>query len=86
MQIEPLLPLRASELGPAEGRNDFEYEPSKKEVLATILPLYVEIELYRITLEAIASEFGARMSAMDSATKKAKEMIGSRTLEFNRAR
>jgi F-type H+-transporting ATPase subunit gamma len=82
----PLLPVRAHELPATEGRNDFEYEPSKPEVLETILPLYVEISLYRIMLEAIASEFGARMSAMDNATKNAKEMIGSLTLEFNRAR
>ncbi len=86
VQIEPLLPLRTSELSPSEGRIDFEYEPSKEDVLATLLPLYVEVELYRIMLEAVASEFGARMSAMDSATKNAKEMIGSLTLVFNRAR
>jgi F-type H+-transporting ATPase subunit gamma len=82
----PLLPVRAIELPAAEGHIDFEYEPSKREVLDTILPLYVEIQLYRIMLEAIASEFGARMSAMDNATKNAKEMIGSLTLQFNRAR
>ncbi len=82
----PLLPVRAHELPATEGRLDFEYEPSKKEVLDTILPLYIEIQLYRIMLEAIASEFGARMSAMDNATKNAKEMIGSLTLQFNRAR
>jgi F-type H+-transporting ATPase subunit gamma len=84
--VEPLLPLPAGALEPHEGRIDFEYEPSQPEVLATLLPLYIEVELYRILLEAIASEFGARMSAMDSATKNAKEMIGSLTLEFNRAR
>ncbi|HZS38200.1 MAG TPA: ATP synthase F1 subunit gamma [Polyangia bacterium] len=84
--LEPLLPIKTAELPPNEGRIDFEYEPSKREVLDTLLPLYLEIELYRVMLEAIASEFGARMSAMDSATKNAKEMIGSLTLEFNRAR
>jgi F-type H+-transporting ATPase subunit gamma len=80
------LPLPAHELQPNEGRNDFEYEPSKEEVLSTLFPLYVETALYRVLLEAIASEFGARMSAMDNATKNAKEMIGSLTLQFNRAR
>jgi F-type H+-transporting ATPase subunit gamma len=82
----PLLPVRAEEMPVSEGRIDFEYEPSKGEVLDTLLPLYVEISLYRIMLEAIASEFGARMSAMDNATKNAKEMISSLTLQFNRAR
>jgi len=84
--FSPLLPVRANELAPNEGRIDFEYEPTKADVLDTILPLYVEIALYRIMLEAIASEFGARMSAMDNATKNAKEMISSLTLQFNRAR
>jgi F-type H+-transporting ATPase subunit gamma len=86
VQIEPLLPLQQSEFPAGEGRIDFEYEPSRAEVLDTLLPLYVEISLYRVFLEAIASEFGARMSAMDNATKNAKEMIGSLTLAFNRAR
>jgi F-type H+-transporting ATPase subunit gamma len=84
--VEPLLPVRETELGLHDARIDFEYEPSKEDVLATLLPLYVEIELYRVMLEAIASEFGARMSAMDSATKNAKEMISNLTLQFNRAR
>ncbi len=84
--MDTLLPIATSELPATEGRIDFEYEPSKTDVLDTILPLYVEISLYRIMLEAIASEFGARMSAMDNATKNAKEMIGSLTLQFNRAR
>jgi F-type H+-transporting ATPase subunit gamma len=84
--FQPLLPIRANEPPATAGRIDFEYEPSKAEVLDTILPLYVEIALYRIMLEAIASEFGARMSAMDNATKNAKEMISSLTLQFNRAR
>jgi len=82
----PLLPIRATELPQAEGRIDFEYEPSKADVLSTLVPLYIEIELYRVMLESIASEFGARLSAMDNATKNAKEMIGSLTLQFNRAR
>ena len=65
---------------------DFEYEPSKEDVLATALPLYLAVTIRRVFLEAVASEFGARMSAMDNATKNAKEMISSLTLQFNRAR
>jgi len=86
VEVQQLLPLKFGELPPNEGRNDFEYEPSKQELLATLLPLYVETTLLQIMLEAIASEFGARMSAMDSASKNAREMIGSLTLQFNRAR
>lgn len=65
---------------------DFEYEPSKEAVLATALPLYLQVTIRRMLLDAVASEFGARMSAMDNATKNAKEMISSLTLVFNRAR
>jgi F-type H+-transporting ATPase subunit gamma len=84
--FQPLLPVPTSELPATAGRIDFEYEPTKKEVLDTILPLYIEIQLYRVMLEAIASFFGAQMTSMDNATKNAKEMIGSLTLQFNRAR
>jgi F-type H+-transporting ATPase subunit gamma len=65
---------------------DFLYEPDRDAVLAHLLPLYLQIELQRIFLEAIASELGARMSAMDSASRNAKEMISRLTLQYNRAR
>src|SRR5256885_1629307 len=55
--LDTLLPLQTSQLPATEGRIDFEYEPSKDEVLSSLLPLYIEISLYRIMLEAIASEF-----------------------------
>jgi F-type H+-transporting ATPase subunit gamma len=84
--MEQLLPVRMSELPPEAPRIDFEYEPSKEELLSTLLPLYIETVLMQVMLEAIASFFAAQMTAMDSATKNAKEMIGSLTLEFNRAR
>lgn len=88
VQIEQLLPVvpRKPKEGSTATLLDFDYEPSKEDVLSTLVPLYVEIELLRVLLESIASEFGARMSAMDNATKNAKEMIGSLTLQFNRAR
>lgn len=90
IRIEQLLPIPPSKPTAEETSKDplieFEYEPSKADVLSTLVPLYIEVELYKILLESIASEFGARMSAMDNATKNAKEMIGSLTLQFNRAR
>jgi F-type H+-transporting ATPase subunit gamma len=86
VRIETLLPIEPAALPENATRFDFEYEPSKADVLSTLVPLYIEIELFRIMLESIASEFGARMSAMDNATKNAKEMIGNLTLQFNRAR
>ena len=65
---------------------DFLYEPSKAGLLDALLPLYVESQIYRGLLESIASEFGARMTAMDNATNNAKEMISTLTLQYNRAR
>jgi F-type H+-transporting ATPase subunit gamma len=70
----------------AGGAIDFSYEPSKKELLDILLPAYVESQIYRALLESIASEFGARMTAMDNATSNAKEMISALTLQYNRAR
>jgi F-type H+-transporting ATPase subunit gamma len=100
--IEPLLPIFASDImgpaaagmGPPETAPapaaataiDFLYEPSKRRLLDTLLPLYVQSQIYRALLEAVASEFGARMTAMDSATNNAKEMIAKYTLQYNRAR
>lgn len=85
-QVQPLLPVKLEAAATATDRNDFEYEPSKEELLSTLLPLYVETLLFQSMLESIASFFGAQMSAMDNASKNAKEMIGSLTLQFNRAR
>jgi len=62
------------------------YEPSKEALLSRLVPQYVQIGLYRAALESIAGEFGARMSAMESATKNAGEMISRLTLQYNRAR
>jgi F-type H+-transporting ATPase subunit gamma len=84
--VEPLLPVVPMKLDDAQGRNDFKYEPSRDVLLSHIVPLHVEVQIYRAILESIASEFGARMSAMDSATNNASDMIGRLTLDFNRAR
>lgn len=89
-----LLPIEPGELprsGP--GSNDGEarsgelvYEPSETALLEHLVPLYVQNALFRACLESIASEFGARMSAMDAATRNAGEMIDRLTLVYNRAR
>ncbi len=91
---EPLLPLVAGRLAAiasesgsaAGGQIDFLYEPDKGQLLDALLPLYVQSQVYRALLESIASEFGARMTAMDSATSNAKEVISRLTLQYNRAR
>ncbi|HEY8723818.1 MAG TPA: F0F1 ATP synthase subunit gamma [Gaiellaceae bacterium] len=68
------------------GTPDFIYEPEPEEILARLLPVYVETELYRALLESAASEQGARMTAMRNASKAAGELIDSLTLAMNRAR
>ena len=89
-KIVPLLPIVAeSGEGSAASEEylaDYIYEPSAAEVLAQLLPKYVEVQIFRAFLESVASEHGARMSAMDSASKNATEMIGKLTLQYNRAR
>jgi F-type H+-transporting ATPase subunit gamma len=72
-----------------EGRRytpDFIFEPEPEEILARLLPVYVETELYRALLESAASEQGARMTAMRNASKAAGELIDNLTLAMNRAR
>jgi F-type H+-transporting ATPase subunit gamma len=67
-------------------RGDFIFEPEPEEILARLLPVYVETELYRALLESAASEHGARMTAMRNASKNAGELIDGLTLAMNRAR
>ncbi len=65
---------------------DFIYEPEPEEILARLLPVYLETELYRALLESAASEQGARMTAMRNASSNAGELIDRLTLAMNRAR
>jgi F-type H+-transporting ATPase subunit gamma len=87
--LEPLLPVepQASE-GDDQGTAPAEYltEPNAASVLDRLLPQYVEVRVYHALLEAAASEHGSRMTAMDSATSNASEMIFRLTLQMNRAR
>jgi F-type H+-transporting ATPase subunit gamma len=91
--VEKLLPLdpagpqeRAESDGKEAARPLFVYEPDRKALLESLVPMYVEISILRALLENQASEFGARMTAMDAATRNAKEMIARLTLSYNRAR
>lgn len=65
---------------------DFIYEPGKEKILNSLLPKYLEIQMWRVLLESNASEQGARMTAMDNATENAKELIKILSLSYNRAR
>ena len=83
--IEQLLPVKPPATA-GIGSLEFLFEPGKAEILDFLLPLYVETQLHRSLLESVASEFGAKMTAMENATKNATEMIGRLTLQYNRAR
>ncbi|NLY37777.1 MAG: ATP synthase F1 subunit gamma [Firmicutes bacterium] len=83
--VERLLPIQAPSLEGSDSL-DYLYEPGPMAVLETILPRYCEIRVYQALLEAKASEHGARMIAMESATKNSSEMIEQLTLSYNKAR
>lgn len=79
-----LLPI--SDLKQEKSLSSYEYEPSEEEILNELLPQYAESLIYGALLDAKASEHGARMSAMKSATDNADDLIESYTLAYNRAR
>lgn len=83
--IEPFLPIKPLELADDQV-GDFIYEPNQVALLDTLLPMHVEVQIYRSLLESVASEYGARMTAMDAATNNANDMIDRLTLQYNRAR
>jgi F-type H+-transporting ATPase subunit gamma len=86
-----LIPFAAGDAAaPADAaqgaRLSYDYEPDEKEILAELLPRNLSIQIFRALLESNASEHGARMSAMDNATRNAGEMIGKLTITYNRTR
>jgi F-type H+-transporting ATPase subunit gamma len=91
--VEQILPVaRADEGGGEEGEADgsnlvgYKYEQPPAEIFSQLLPRLIETQIYRALLESVASEQGARMTAMDSASKNAGELIQSLTLNMNRIR
>src|SRR5450432_77187 len=95
---EPLFPLQKPEAAPPSAseapahepewaaHREYLFEPDRKVLMERLVPMYIEISILRALYESNASELGARMTAMESATKKAAEMIGKYTLIYNRAR
>ncbi|MRR06887.1 MAG: ATP synthase F1 subunit gamma [Deltaproteobacteria bacterium] len=84
--LKQLLPIEPPQGPDEEFSPEAIYEPSKEELLAELFPKNIEVQLFHAMLESIASEHGARMTAMDSASKNASEMIAKLTLQYNRAR
>ncbi len=85
--LEKLLPVEPpAEQDPFMAAVDYLYEPSPEAILDSILPKHIEVQAYRAMLESQASEMGARMTAMDSATRNARDMIDRLTLKYNKQR
>lgn len=88
LPIEP--PQETEEHAEAERRREqaleYIFEPPAEKLLATLLPRYVDAQIYHMLLESVASEFGARMTAMTNATENAGELIDNLTLNYNKAR
>ena len=85
---EPLLPIEpaAHPEGDIAAAGDYIYEPNPDAILASLLPRHVTTQVFRALMESVAGEYGARMTAMEAATKNAKEMIDVLTIQYNKAR
>ena len=84
---QQLLPIPKAE-GEQEAAEtvDYIYEPSPAAILGDLLPRHVRMQVYRALMESLAGEYGARMTAMEAATRNAKEMIEVLTIQYNKAR
>src|SRR5438270_895621 len=86
-ETHPLLPIEAQGDGDDGGSHEeYLYEPGPEAILASLLPRHVTIQVYRALMESAAGEFGARMTAMEAASKNAREMINLLTIQYNKAR
>ena len=84
---QQLLPIEAQGDGDDGGfHEEYLYEPGPEAILASLLPRHVTIQVYRALMESAAGEFGARMTAMEAASKNAREMINLLTIQYNKAR
>ena len=84
--VERLLPLQQLKTSHEQHAIDYIYEQPPEEIFNSLIPRYVEVQVYRALLESTAAEHGARMTAMEAATNNATELIDALTLSMNRAR
>jgi F-type H+-transporting ATPase subunit gamma len=84
--IERLLPIAKLEQEPSAAAIDYLFEPAPEQLLDTLLPFHVAVQVNRALLESSAAEHAARMTAMDSATRNAREMVERLTLYMNKVR
>jgi F-type H+-transporting ATPase subunit gamma len=83
---QQLIPMQIAETSSPAALTPYEYEPEQGEILAALLPRNICVQIFRALLENAASEQGARMGAMDNATRNAGEMIKKKTMQYNRSR
>ena len=85
-QAQQLIPLNSQESNENLPEETYEFEPDEDEILGNLLPKNISTQIFKAMLENSASEQGARMSAMDNATRNAGEMVDKLTIEYNRSR
>ncbi len=85
-QEQQIIPLKTSEIEENSSDDNYEFEPDEDEILSNLLPKNISTQIFKAMLENSASEQGSRMSAMDSATRNAGEMVDKLTIEYNRSR
>lgn len=86
LRIFPISPFKQGEEKDVSNEIEYIYEPPAKTILENLLPMYVHVQIYRAIAETSAGENGARMAAMDNATRNCEEMVSSLTLKYNKAR
>jgi F-type H+-transporting ATPase subunit gamma len=85
--VDQVLPVKFEPAPASEGPlTDYIYEPNQRALLDRLLPMYMEVTSFRALLDSVASEHGARMTAMDNAMRNASDVIDRLTLQYNRAR
>ncbi|MFH1222926.1 MAG: ATP synthase F1 subunit gamma [Pseudomonadota bacterium] len=86
LTVEPMFPIIPSRNDELSNVDAYVYEPGKNEIITELLPKYVKVEVFRMLLESLTSEHGARMTAMENATKNSEEMMKRLSLMYNRQR
>jgi F-type H+-transporting ATPase subunit gamma len=84
--VEQLLPIKPMDITEDVSAVEYSFEPSEEVLLEELLPRHINTQVYRVFLESVASEHGARMTAMEAASKNAEEMIDKLTILYNRTR
>jgi len=85
-QEQQIIPLKSNEIKNNSVEDNYEFEPEEDEILSNLLPKNISTQIFKAMLENSASEQGSRMTAMDSATRNAGELVDKLTINYNRSR